>query len=61
MDLDQPPLVEELRQLAVRPATKNGDLREGYRGEDGFWREWRMVETTRRCAVRPTVTKRYWG
>ena len=25
-----------------RPANRNGDLRKGYRGEDGFWRDWRM-------------------
>jgi site-specific recombinase XerD len=25
-----------------RPANKKGELREGYRTEDGFWREWRM-------------------
>lgn len=27
-----------------RPANRNDDLRKGYRGEDGFWREWRMID-----------------
>jgi site-specific recombinase XerD len=26
-----------------RPANRNGELRKGYRGDDGFWREWRMT------------------
>lgn len=26
-----------------RPANRNGELRKGYRAEDGFWREWRMT------------------
>ena len=25
-----------------RPANRNGQLRRGYRADDGFWREWRM-------------------
>ncbi len=40
-----------------RPATKNGELREGYRAEDGFWREWRMSPQTVALVIKHWISQ----
>ena len=41
-----------------RPATKNGALREGHRGQDGFWREWRMSPQTVALVIKHWISVR---
>ena len=40
-----------------RPANKKGELREGHRREDGFWREWRMSPQTVALVIKHWISQ----
>ena len=40
-----------------RPATRKGERREGRRGEDGFWHEWRMTDRSVALVIKHWISQ----